>query len=97
MRDQENSCEKGEVNSMDWLRRLDDSFCAYRIEYKTPIGMSLYQLIYGKAFQLPVVLEHKAMWQMTMDWTEEVKKRLNGLNEVDDFGLKAYESSSIYK
>ena len=32
-----------------------------------------------------------------MDWTEAAKHRFNGLNEHDEFNLKVYESSSLYK
>ncbi|XP_015084262.1 uncharacterized protein LOC107027678 [Solanum pennellii] len=40
------------------------------------------------------------MWAMKMlkkDWNEAADQRLNGLNELDEFPLKAYESSAIYK
>ena len=32
-----------------------------------------------------------------MDWSEAAEQRLNGLNELDKFCLKAYESSPLYK
>jgi hypothetical protein len=43
-----------------WKDRLLDALCVYRIVYKTPLGMSPYQLVYGKTYHLPVELEFKA-------------------------------------
>jgi transposase InsO family protein len=45
-----------------WKDRLPEALWAYRIAYKTPIGMSPYQLVYGKTYHLPVELEFKAHW-----------------------------------
>ena len=48
----------------DMSRRLDDALLAYQTAYKNPIGISSYQLSYGKAWHLSVEIGHKAMRAM---------------------------------
>jgi len=47
-------------NCKDWSLRLVDALWAYRTTYKTILGMSPYQIVYGKPCYLPVEIEHKA-------------------------------------
>ena len=67
------------TSKKDWSAKLDDALWAYRIAYKTPIGMSPYRIIFGKPCHLPLELEYKAMWaikKLNCDFQAAKKKRL---------------------
>jgi hypothetical protein len=42
-----------------WKDKQQDALWACRTAHKTQIGMSPYQIVYGKTCQLPIELEHR--------------------------------------
>jgi hypothetical protein len=90
------------VNEMGtaWKDKLPEALWAYRTAYKTPIGMTPYQLVYGKTCHLPVELEFKAHWTIkrwNMDLPGAGIKRKIQLAELEEWRENAYHSSKIYK
>ncbi|GJR57021.1 reverse transcriptase domain-containing protein [Tanacetum coccineum] len=87
-------------NRKDWSYKLDNALQAFRTAFKTPLGTTPFRIIYGKAFHLPVELEHKAYWAIkncNMDLTKAGENQFLQINELDEMRLDAYEPSISYK
>ena len=79
-----------------WKDKLHGALWAY----KTPLGMSPYQLVYGKTCYLPIELEFKAHWAIkrwNMDFEAVGKKRKMQLSELEEWREKAYHNAKLYK
>nr|GEZ91935.1 reverse transcriptase domain-containing protein [Tanacetum cinerariifolium] len=87
-------------NHASWSDKLDDALWAFRTAFKTPIGCTLYKLVYRKACHLPIKLKHKAYWALkhcNFDLKTEGDHRKVQLNELNELRDKAYDNSLIYK
>ena len=76
------------MNRKDWSKRLDDALWAYQIAYKMPLGISPYQVVFGKLCHLPVELEHHAYWAVkALNFDDQLvgEKWLLQLNKPDEF------------
>ena len=88
------------ITRKDWSNKLDDALWAYRTAYKTPLGTTPFNLLYGKACHLPVELEYKALWAIKLlnfDIKSAKEKRIFQLHELDEIRMDAFENSRIYK
>ena len=84
----------------DWSIKLDNALWAYRIVYKTSIGMSPYRIVFGKPCHLPLELEYKALWtikKLNVDFQAAKEKRLFQMNELEELRKESYDNVIIYK
>jgi hypothetical protein len=88
------------ANHKDWSDKLDHVLWSNRISYKTQIGSNPYRLIYGKACQLSVEIEHKDYWALrtaNIEMLPARKNRFHQIQELDELQMNAYENSLFYK
>ncbi|GKA33445.1 reverse transcriptase domain-containing protein [Tanacetum coccineum] len=87
-------------NRASWSDKLDDALWAFRTALKTPIGCTLYKVVYRKTCHLPIELEHKAyraLKHANFDLETTGDHRKVQHNELNELRYHAYENSLIYK
>ncbi|GJT46904.1 reverse transcriptase domain-containing protein [Tanacetum coccineum] len=82
-------------NKKDWSYKLDDALWVFRTTFKTPLGMTPFRIIYGKACHLPVELERKAYWAIkncNIDLMKARENRYLQINKLDEMRLTNHPS-----
>ncbi|XP_039055020.1 uncharacterized protein LOC120197635 [Hibiscus syriacus] len=72
----------------DWSPKLDEALGAYRMEFKTPLGMSPFKMVYEKSCHLLVELEHKAycvIKKLNFNAQLAGEEIFLDLNEIEEF------------
>nr|GEV79445.1 reverse transcriptase domain-containing protein [Tanacetum cinerariifolium] len=93
----QNVLDPKEINESFPIETLNLVSTRSNSTYKTPIGCTLYKLVYGKVCHLPIELEHKACWALkhaNFNLQTAGDHRKFQLNELRN---QAYENSLIYK
>ncbi|XP_039054287.1 uncharacterized protein LOC120196583 [Hibiscus syriacus] len=88
------------LRQKNWSPKLDEALWAYRTTCKPPLGISPFNLVYGKACYLSFKLEHKvycAIKRLNFDAHLDEEQRLLELNDMEEFRAQAYEKAMIYK
>jgi len=93
-------------NFKDWADKISDAFWAYRIDFKTALGMSHFRVVFGKPCHIPILYclpvepGHWAMWAMktlNLDLEVVAVKRKLQLSELDKIRIEEYENSRKHK
>jgi len=72
--------------------QLVEATWAYSTTWKTSIGFTPYELVYGKKALLPIDFEFNTLWMaawLDLDLSHAQKERLLQLNGFDEYKLQA--------
>ena len=75
----------------DWEMKLHSAIWAYRVAYKTAIGTTPFNLVFGLDAILPIeFLIPTLRVAKELEWTgHELSERLDDLEKLDEFWLRA--------
>ena len=80
-----------ERSRTDWKMKLHSAIWAYRVAYKIAIGTTPFNLVFGLDAILPIeFLKPTLRVAKVLEWTgHELSKRLDDLEKLDEFRLRA--------
>eukprot|EP00253_Pinus_taeda_P026592 PITA_26592 len=79
-------------NRKDWAERLVEATWAYNTTWKTTIGFTPYDLVYGKKVVFSIEFEYNTLRmaaQIDLDLSHAQKEKLLHLNGLDEFRMQA--------
>jgi len=86
-------------NCKDWANKLVGNLWAYRMTFKTPLGMFPFRVVFGKSCHFPVELEHRAIQAIkTFNFDLEVaraERRLQ-LSELEEIIVMVSENCRMH-
>ena len=85
-------------NRKDWAERLVEADWAYNTTWKTTIGFTPYELVYGRKDLLSIEFEYNTLRmaaQLDLDLSHAQKERLFHLNGLDEFRMQALLHTKI--
>ena len=71
----------------DWEMRLHSAIWAYKVAYKTAIGTTPFNMVYGLDVILPIeFLSPTLMVAKQLEWTgHELSERIEDIEKLDEF------------
>lgn len=76
------------IHKKYWSHRLSEAIWAYRTTWKTPIGFTPFEMVYGKSTMMSIEFEHKTLritLQLNMTLSEAQKEHIQQLNALDEW------------
>lgn len=81
----------------DWVEQLNEALWTFQTAYKTPIGTTPFQLVYGNMCHLPVQVEHKTFWALkTLSNEFAFCREREIMAKLDKWRHLDYDNAQIY-
>ena len=85
-------------HSRNWATRLSKALSVYRTTWRSTIGYSPYQLVFGKETIFPIEFEIQTLrttQEVSLDLNEAQINRLQQINELDEIRLSSLQHTML--